>query len=146
MTMNPETLNFDLAYDEEMEWFEQTIEREPDLRSLTISVSGLTPKESQKANLEAKRIWDWILQNLETIKEYIANSKLLALYNDVWRDEEEEELSAKAFQERLTTITSVGIDFEDGFELDFDDDDLFAGHSIFVSVDESFEIQSANMG
>lgn len=59
--------------------------------------------------------------------------ELLDLKNDAWCEEDEPEITPEEFLQRIT-IRSISIRQDGSLEFDFDDGDLFAGHSIFVSA------------
>lgn len=73
-----------------------------------------------------------------------ATSKLLTLRNRTWREEHDEVLNAKQFAARLK-IAGLHV-YEDGSCIVyFDDDDLFWGHSVVVSVGPRGAMRSANI-
>jgi hypothetical protein len=82
---------------------------------------------------------------LDRIKNYIAHSKLLKLKNDVWLEEGEQLLTASDFTKRISAITSVNAYYENGFNITFEDDDIFWGHEIQVMISKSFEFEEAQM-
>jgi len=91
----------------------------------------------------AKLISNWLNINLENVKRFTA-SALIELKNDSWLEEDEEHISEDIF---IKTIELDGIlAFSDGsFEIYFNDNDLFFGHSIKVDVNQSFKLESADV-
>ncbi len=63
-----------------------------------------------------------------------AAQKFLSIYNDTWREEEEPILDDREFCARLTNPSFVLYDEQGAATIYFDDSDMFAGHSIDVSV------------
>ena len=64
--------------------------------------------------------------------EELAVDKLLALYNDHWRDDRP--LTLKEFMDHLR-LCSINVSAGSGAELWYDDGTLFLGHSVVVSLD-----------
>lgn len=62
----------------------------------------------------------------------------LELYNDTWRQDDDEALDRAGFIARISP-TFVDID-EDVIQVYFHDGDLFAGHSIVLSLDSALHI------
>lgn len=98
----------------------------------TLSVEG--PAEEVASSLQcARQLWaaqpDFHARIVACAVEH-----LLALKNDTWLDEDEEELTPKQFTERMR-IQTISVDPSGAFEFWFDDGDLFYGHSIMVSGD-----------
>lgn len=65
------------------------------------------------------------------IREYMVK-ELLDLKNDSWLEEDEKELSANEFLERVS-LESITINSDGSFEFWYADGDLFWGHSIMAS-------------
>ena len=57
---------------------------------------------------------------------------LLALKNDAWRDDDEPEITASEFLERIS-VRTISVTPQGEFVFWHDDDDLFWGHAIQVS-------------
>jgi hypothetical protein len=79
----------------------------------------------------AKALWEGQEEWDREVREYMVN-ELLDLKNGTWLEEDEAELSAEEFLQRVT-LESISIDSEGEFEFWFGDGDLFWGHSIMVS-------------
>jgi hypothetical protein len=62
----------------------------------------------------------------------------LELYNDTWRQDDDPELDQDGFVARIAP-TSVELD-DDGVRIYFGDGDLFAGHSLVVTLNPALEI------
>ena len=96
---------------------------------------------------ELKKVKD-IFSNIELTdfikkaKEYSAH-KLLELKNDSWLEEDEKEVTEKEFKERIK-FTGLHI-FSESANFYFDDDDLFWGHIIEVTVNQKLEFTNADI-
>jgi len=85
------------------------------------------------------------IKNLDFIKkakEYSAH-KLLELKNDSWLEEDEKEVTEKEFKERIK-FAGLHI-FSESANFYFDDDDLFWGHTIEVTVNQKLEFTNADI-
>ena len=63
-----------------------------------------------------------------------AAQQFLETYNDVWREEDDPTIDEREFCARLVNPTIVIYDDIGAANVYFDDSDMFAGHSIEVSV------------
>ena len=79
---------------------------------------------------------------IKKAKEYSAH-KLLELKNDSWLEEDEKEVTEKEFKERIK-FTGLHI-FSESANFYFDDDDLFWGHTIEVTVNQKLEFTNADI-
>jgi hypothetical protein len=78
----------------------------------------------------ATQIWDSEEEWNDKIVEYAVKS-LLPLKNDVWLEEDEMELNADQFGERMS-LNSITIYPDGAFEFWYDDGGMFLGHLIMV--------------
>lgn len=102
------------------------------------------PFKEEEVAASFNKIMHWLKENLKKIKNYCAD-ELLDLKNNDWVENEENKVSKIEFIERMTP-EAINI-FEDwSMELFFDDGDLFYGHSIIVSTDTDFNIESVEIG
>ena len=98
---------------------------------ITLSVENCEGKELDgvfaTANkiVKAKNEWD------KKIKEFAA-VELMELKNDSWLDEDEAEITADQFVEKIK-IETIDISLDNEFEFYLDDGDIFWGHTIIVS-------------
>ena len=85
-----------------------------------------------------RRLWQDEVKWDQAARAFAAE-ELLALKNETWLDDDEEEVTADAFSQRLS-LESVTLETEGGFVLWFDDGDLFWGHTICVygRIEEGF--------
>ena len=79
---------------------------------------------------------------IKKAKEYSAH-KLLELKNDSWLEEDEKEVTEKEFKERIK-FAGLHI-FSESANFYFDDDDLFWGHTIEVTVNQKLEFTNADI-
>ena len=79
---------------------------------------------------------------IKKAKEYSAY-KLLELKNDSWLEEDEKEVTEKEFKERIK-FAGLHI-FSESANFYFDDDDLFWGHTIEVTVNQKLEFTNADI-
>ena len=79
---------------------------------------------------------------IEKAKDYTAH-KLLKLKNDLWLEEDEKEVTKKAFKDRMK-FTSLYV-FSESANFYFDDGDLFWGHTIEVTINQNLEFSAANI-
>ena len=79
---------------------------------------------------------------IKKAKEYSAH-KLLELKNDSWLEEDEKEVTEKEFKERMR-FTGLHI-FSESANFYFDDDDLFWGHTIEVTVNQKLEFTNVDI-
>jgi hypothetical protein len=109
-----------------------------------ISLADFNETAIESATVMATQISNWIEENLVIIKIFVATT-LLALKNDVWLDENETPVNEDEFINTIELHGLLGFS-EGGFEIYFNDNDLFWGHIIKVDVDEEFNLIGANIG
>jgi len=91
---------------------------------------------------------------LETIKEklkqleglpldQIATDKLLSLFNESW-NENDVNLTPEEFIEKIT-LESITLKIDGGAAIWFKDGDLFAGHSINISLDKEYNVSDVGI-
>ena len=71
---------------------------------------------------------------IDQMRDFAAK-QYLAIYNDTWREEEDPILTAVEFFSRLNRPSIVLYDEIGAAAIYFEDSDMFAGHSIEVSID-----------
>jgi hypothetical protein len=128
VTFNDELLG-KFTLDRTVDWFEsETIwDKETIHLNLTVDERG-----NESASLKiAKKLWEDQEVWSEKIIDF-AVKKLLDLKNDTWLDEDESELTAVQFIERMT-LEAIAVYPDGKFEFWHNDGDLFWGHSIQIS-------------
>ena len=128
-----------LTFNQALNWWEVPVELQPGCW-ITLCVESDTDRPTMLAQAVAS--WHWAREAEPLCREQIAND-LLALYNDVWADEDESEgpgkLSRQAFQDSLRPESLI-MSRDGESTWDYSDNDLFAGHGIVLHVkpDRSF--------
>lgn len=120
LTLDP-TLNW---YEVELDWGEKRVQ-------LYLSMNDCPSADELFRTAESlwkdQHMWD------QRLRKYAAD-QLLQLKNDAWLDEDEDDVTADAFYQCMTT-KSIVVYPHDRFQFTFDDGDLFWGHVIQVSGD-----------
>lgn len=98
--------------------------------------------EDGRPTAHAIREIDDLISRLDELKG-VAADRLLALYNEAWADDEDDEdgegcgpLDRSGFVARIGTASILLFDELGAAVVLFDDGDLFGGHTIEVDVDE----------
>lgn len=118
-----------LTLDRKVDWWEtEQVWRGTPIR---LSISPEEDGDVETVAKTAEALWsneaDW-----DQRVRARAIDELLALRNDIWREEHEPQLTAEQFAGRMKP-ESVSVGPDGAFEFWFDDDGLFLGHSIRVS-------------
>ena len=131
----------EMTFNAEADCFEATLTLNNKAR--TLSVCDFDKADSKKAKILGNKLKDWLVNNLNTSKEYAA-TKLLKLKNENWLGENERPITQTVF---IETIEFDGINAfaEGGFEIYFNDHDLFNGHIIIIDVNEDFGFDNAKI-
>lgn len=128
-----------LTYNSRYEWYESSFM--VDDQSVTLTLDYVAPPQSGPQQVWAEqqlqaRFWEPMLVAM--------TDQLLALKNDAWLDEEEEELSKEEFQQRVT-LSGLAFYADGSAAIYCDDDDLFFGHTIEISVDKDGKYHTAHL-
>jgi hypothetical protein len=110
------------------DWFTADTVWDGDVVSLNLMAEK--PTDHQAALKVAHALWDAENSWSARIRDY-AVCKLLPLKNDNWLDEDETEITADQFNERMS-LESVTVYPDGEFEFWHEDGDLFWGHSILI--------------
>ena len=103
----------------------------PPRQRLPLTKPTETAKSSCRRRAVAVQLWDSEEEWNARIVECAVKS-LLPLKNDVWLEEDEAELDADQFKERMSP-NSITIYPDGAFEFWHDDGGMFLGHSIMIS-------------
>ncbi len=119
----------ELIYDDNIDWWAGTTHIDDQPIRVHVVVD---PDAEQASAFDAAAA---ILDRLEfdAIRAYVA-SEHLDLYNDNWRGEDDPPIDAATFASRLV-LASVTVDLDGSVSVWFDDDGMFAGHSVDVGLD-----------
>lgn len=105
-------------------------------------IDGAYVKNGQVTD-EGKAFAKSLVANLQDYKVRAA-ANLLSLYNETWKDDEIGELTESQFAELLVAPEIVLYDEIGAAIIYFNDSDMFAGHSVEVSIDE-FEVDDIGL-
>ena len=92
---------------------------------------------------EAKEFAAMLISNFHEMKVFAAK-EYLDVYNESWREEDSPILNEQEFRSRLNNPSIVIYDELGAATIYFEDSNMFAGHSIEVSVDDN-EIAYASL-
>lgn len=115
--------------DRTIDWFAANVVWSGNAVSLNLSATETA--EIQEALKTAHSLWQSQSEWNRRIREYAVH-ELLPLKNDVWLGDEEAELTADQFENRIK-LQSITVYPDGSFEFWHDDGDLFGGHSIQIS-------------
>jgi hypothetical protein len=127
--------------DRQFNWFENDATWKSDEVVLRLSVSGCDNVEQLIASAHA--LWDSQAKWDQAVRECAVTS-LLELKNENWLADDEEEVAAEEFFERITPREIVTL-HTGRFEFWCHDDDMFGGHAIEVIGNLSDGAQSADI-
>jgi hypothetical protein len=100
-------------------------------------------KDIENATVLGTQVHNWLSKNLDDVKRF-TTSALIKLKNDSWLDENEPPVSEESFMKTIE-LDSVLVFSEGSFDIYFNDNDLFRGHSIKVDIDQYFNVRSADL-
>jgi hypothetical protein len=129
------------AFDENLQQFKADYEHYG--HSIQLSIATAYREQAAELLVQTTDIISRLTEVDQQARNYAAN-QLLDLKNDVWLDEDEEELSADAFTTCMS-IDSISFEEDGSFQIWYADGDLFWGHSITVSCNQAGQPQDANI-
>lgn len=132
----------ELTFDKATEWWEGSIYWNETV--ITIQLSATDTNDLQKATKIGNTICENI-ENFDRLAKEIAAEKLLDLRNNNWLEEDQDEDSPEDFKLKMS-LKSIFIDSKGCFSFDFDDGDLFWGHSIVAEGSISDGFTDASIG
>ncbi|WP_310488252.1 DUF2262 domain-containing protein [Chamaesiphon sp. VAR_69_metabat_338] len=120
-----------LQYQQEYDWYEGKIEVQQSeiLIRLSTDERGNVAAALERAN----NLVEELERYAQLAKEYAA-VMLLQIKNETWIDDDEQPLTPEQFQQR-TSLESISIDAAGEISFYHNDDDLFWGHCILVTMD-----------
>ncbi len=128
-----------LTWNGQLDWWEGRAEVAPGHAiRISLSVEDEAADAPSPTELDQARRVLGRLREDEPAARLVAAEELLAIYNDEWNDDEP--LGEEEFMARLT-LDDLSIAPDGSAELFYQDDNLFAGHTVLVSVgpDGNFE-------
>jgi hypothetical protein len=126
-----------LTWNDQLDWWEGRTEMAPGhLIGISVSVEDETAPPTVEVE-QARRVL-LRLREREAEARLVAAEELLAIYNDEWNDDDP--ISEEEFMARLT-LDDLAVASDGSAELFYQDDNLFAGHTVLVSIgaDGNFE-------
>lgn len=127
--------------DRQFNWFENDATWKSDEVVLRLSMSGCDNVERLMALAHA--LWDSQDKWDQAVRE-CAVTNLLELKNENWLSDDEEEVTAEEFFDRITP-QEIAVYHTGRFEFSCNDDDMFGGHAIEVIGNLSDGAQSADI-
>ena len=128
-----------LTWDENLEWWEGKKEIRP---GQIVSVSISADDVPLDTVLEQARQMFQHVQAAEPALRRSAADTLLVRYNSSWN--EGPPIDANTFLLRIT-MTAFSVYADGSAEIDYDDGNLFLGHTISLSLDENGSVQDASV-
>jgi len=125
----------DFQYDSKQDWYGSKFQING--ISTEVYLYAEETKNIEILNDRLNNAVSWFENNYETIRDYCADN-LLELYNEDWRDPEEEKITTEEFKDKLE-LESIAIDDDGGLEISFRDGDLFGGHWLVVYTDSEYK-------
>ncbi|WP_373543637.1 DUF2262 domain-containing protein [Chamaesiphon sp.] len=121
-----------LRYEEEYECYKGQLKAQQS----ELSIQLLTDEDGAVASA-LKRATDFVKEldkHAQSARDYAVEG-LLAIKNEIWIDDEDEEpLTPEQFKERMV-LDSISIDSDGAVSFYHNDGDLFWGHCILVTMD-----------
>lgn len=99
--------------------------------------------QSDQAEKLAFSICNWLNSNLPAVKAFSA-SGLTGLKNTSWLEDGEEVISEQDFIQKIE-LNAINAYSEGNFDVYFNDNNLFSGHSIVVNVNNNFTLEDAEI-
>jgi hypothetical protein len=129
-----------LRYNDRYDWYEGQII----FQTLEVSIKLATDDEGNIKSILDRA--NYVVVHLEiyseNAKDY-AVEKLLKLKNEAWLDENEELLTPTQFKNRMI-LESINISSEGDLNFYYNDGDLFFGHCISITINNSDRFVDAN--
>ncbi|WP_442587471.1 DUF2262 domain-containing protein [Pedobacter sp. AW31-3R] len=134
-----------LTYDEKLKWYKKQLKIDDDSIELTIDHTTARGIEKLIAFADRQLKSRFYIPLLLEMEE-----KMIALKNDIWLSadedtgEEEALITAEEFRKRVS-ISSIAFHQDGSCSIYCDDDDIFFGHSIQISVNKTGRYEDANL-
>ncbi|RZK88158.1 MAG: DUF2262 domain-containing protein [Hymenobacter sp.] len=128
-----------LTYEPRYEWYAGSFTVAGQPVTITIAYAAtpqLLPLQAWVAQQLLAHFWEPLLAAM--------TDQLLTLKNDAWLDEGEPELSKEAFQQRVT-LSGIAFYADGSAAIYCNDDELFLGHTIEISVAENGKYRTAHL-
>ena len=119
--------------------FEATILGEE--RTFQMTLLDFDENQTDQAVALTSKICNWLSSNLHTVKIFSA-SKLIELKNSTWLEEDEGPINEQDFINTIE-LEAINAYSDGGFNIFFNDNDLFWGYNIVVNVCGDFTLKDA---
>lgn len=130
-----------LTWNEQLDWWEGQVELSPGhLIGLSVSVEEETAPPTVEME-QARRVL-LRLREHEPEARLVAAEELLPIFNDEWNDDEP--MTEEEFTARLT-LEDLSVAADGSAELFYNDDNLFAGHTVLVTVGSDGNFEDADI-
>jgi len=139
--MNMAIMVVRLAYEPDSDNFEAIVAVND--QTYNLRLADFSEQERDSASKLSGDICSWVHSNLATIKEFCA-ARLLHLKNEVWLQEGEQPLSQQSFAAAIELNGMLAFS-EGSFEMYFNDNDIFGGHTILVGVTKEYVLDNAQL-
>ena len=134
----------DLTYDEKMEWYEGLFQDDISQKNIKLYIYHTTPKKLEKLlNFAQVQMRQHVYRAMLLAME----EEMITLKNEVWLGEDEETkeeeplVSTEEFRRRIS-VDAITFYDDGSCEIYCNDDDLFFGHTIQISVDKKGRYES----
>jgi hypothetical protein len=112
-------------------------------QTFQLTLFDFNEEQSDQAEKLASSICDWLNLNHHAVKDFCA-SKLTRLKNTSWLEDDDEPVSEQDFILKME-LDAINAYSEGSFDIFFNDNDLFLGHSIIVNVNSDFTLENAEI-
>ena len=134
----------ELKYDEKMEWYEGLFRDDITQKDIKLYLYHTTPKKLEKLlNFAQVQMRQYVYRAMLLAME----EEMITLKNEVWLGEDEETgeeeplVSTEEFRRRIS-VDAITFYDDGSCEIYCNDDDLFFGHTIQISVDKKGRYES----
>lgn len=112
-------------------------------QTFKLTLLDFNEDQSDEAKRLASSICNWLSSNLLSVKAFAA-SRLKEIKNTSWLEGGEKPISEQDFIQKIE-LDAVNAYSEGSFDVFFNDNDLFLGHSIVVNVSNNFTLKNAEI-
>jgi uncharacterized protein (TIGR03067 family) len=121
------------VWNDNYDWYELDVSVGDRLLSLTLFPE--TPDQAEPLIERARSIVERFPDVLSSVKRYAVDA-LLDLKNVEWSDDDDTEITAAEFERRMALV-GLSVEADCSVTFCFNDDDMFCGHRINVSIDKN---------
>lgn len=132
----------DLIFDKKYKWF--ACKFLIDGNETSVTVSDFEEKDIEAATILSNKILSWFTINRNKVMEFAATDDLLKLKNEVWLEEDEDEITKEEFINRIV-LENISIYSDGNFDVWYGDGDIFWGHAVKVNISKDFQFVESDM-